>query len=836
MATEKKVKAVKASAPTYESVFQDISSKQASVNRARMVARLLENQPLDAWMTFELMEAAMQWVHHHKPNGIEWHVSEDVQTRDLGSITTARMLKLENTAVDSFYNFQSIRVDRKQGAAMRHQNRPDGMFLVQLETTAKGLQDMVLFYEGDVHGKDEGKSLYNGCKNNHKMYQAIAQAQSRNPDMAGCVVFAAMQYLPTDRLMEFLDDMLNAHIFVCVAIADWNKHIGEQRRKATLIGGVFDNSLQHSTEYDFVFGINIGLEQGVPGWEDTEFRKRVDEMLSDMQIPVMSISLQPILEGVAAYSTRTTLIGCVRIVICAIPRPKKNILTPAPREALFIYPLHIQEHVRFQGKSLDTQCANNVFATVLNFAGPIPAQLHFKKNMMSITSVSTNAPAGAAPAANSCSLPQTNGFFFAALPLAYYTIQQFEFVNMVLNYNWSPTRFEFTKALKAFRANKKKLTGDLDVTMFKTDQSSLFHVICASANTNPPIAEDFQMFLKECCRWNETDGAPAHSSPTIIFRTLGIFSLQNAIDFACAMQANPNKTYASLLASYPPGTQMLIQQCMKKLSANEAYAYIGKGPDDKFVADIPKVDDDGSQLVSKLIKAEKSILRLIFHSTWEVTVNGDDGDGRPDELALKLLKAYQESVVSWKCEPINWTNDARYQAGSKPSETLSDMLIGTLTQMQVVDQEQIISLSPKADDYEPGIAYAVLCKPREYPDQKYVCSAELPTTLKYLNYAENTTAKKDDVYKAKWGNVPITFKMLSENVLDGAKQVANTAHKTFMDWLREQLGLTDTSSKTIEELKQEFEKLNKDEKNAAVDAQNGGNDRDVYPMHMIHAP
>jgi hypothetical protein len=111
------------------------------------------------------------------------------------------------------------------------------------------------------------------------------------------------------------------------------------------------------------------------------------------------------------------------------------------------------------------------------------------------------------------------------------------------------------------------------------------------------------------------DGAPTYASPQIIFRTLGIFSLQNAIDFACEMKANPNKTYSGLLASYPVGTQLLIQQCMKKLSGNDAYAYIGQtGKSDAKTADqqeqVDSDDEDANapQLTRKLLEYEMQVL------------------------------------------------------------------------------------------------------------------------------------------------------------------------------------------------------------------------------------
>ena len=157
------------------------------------------------------------------------------------------------------------------------------MFLLELDTTSFGPQPMVLFYEGDVHKKDAKKTLYEGCRNSHKMYQAIAQAQSKNPNMAGCAIFAAMDDAPTDDLMPFLDDMLKAHIFVCIAIADWNAHIyvkSGQNRKTTMIGSFFKNSLNASIDYDFVFGINIGMANASPGFEETDYTHRIRVMLN----------------------------------------------------------------------------------------------------------------------------------------------------------------------------------------------------------------------------------------------------------------------------------------------------------------------------------------------------------------------------------------------------------------------------------------------------------------------------------------------------------------------------------------------------------------------------
>jgi hypothetical protein len=253
--------------------------------------------------------------------------------------------------------------------------------------------------------------------------------------------------------------------------------------------------------------------------------------------------------------------------------------------------------------------------------------------MMKMTEVYNNPPAGGI-SDTKCVLGQTNGFFYVALPFAYYTIQQFEFVNAALDYSWSPVRYDFRAMLRAFKTNKKNLTGDLHVTMFRKSKSSLFHIICESVDDLPELSADFEFFLKECCRWVEDtdkDGnaLPKYTSPKIIFRTLGIFSLQNAIDFACDIRANPNKTYSSLLASYPAGAQTLIQQCMKRLSGNEAYAYVGRtnvvDTTTQLVLEQPDSDDDTANtgpdtLAKRLLRWEKDLHKQLFHSTWKVDI------------------------------------------------------------------------------------------------------------------------------------------------------------------------------------------------------------------------
>ena len=172
-----------------------------------------------------------------------------------------------------------------------------------------------------------------------------------------------------------------------------------------------------------------------------------------------------------------------------------------------------------------------------------------------------------------CSFDETNGFFFIALPLAYYTIQQFEVVNGYLQYNWNDKFKNFDDVFDDMKDTFFDLNNTkIKVKMF-SDNKSLFHQICESIDdSTDDIDEDLKMFLQESCRWKEVD----KFSPVIFFRTMGIFSLQNAIDFAFEMQRTESKTYLNMLSSYPMGTQILIRQCMHKLTDVTAFAYLAR--------------------------------------------------------------------------------------------------------------------------------------------------------------------------------------------------------------------------------------------------------------------
>ncbi len=733
-----------------------------------MLGLLLEHQTLDTWMTYQLMQEAVKWVVDKQPLGMLLTYNEANHTRDQQSSTSATMLNLKNTPVDSFYNFQSIRVDGSTGKpAVRHQNRPDGVFLMKIATEMSFPQDMVIFYEGDVHGKDEKKDNETGCKNSHKMYQAFAQAQSKNPAMAGCTIFAAMQYSPIANITHFIDDMLKAHIFVCIAIADWNKY-NSTDRKRTLIANLFGekNSLVPGIQYDFVFGINIGLEAFPAGFNDGEYAYRITTMLHRLRKNGCSIELRDNLKHVAEFKKISHTIGCVKIVVCAIPRTNEKVFnnSQGQPQAMFIYPLNIAQIVTFDNQDMGTINDKSKVDRLLNISPNINGNYEFQKHMMRKTSVYTNN--NVVPETHGCSLSRTTGFFYVALPLAYYTIQQFEFVNAALNYMWSPTRFDYRALLRDFKALKKHLTGDVNVTMFKENKSSLFHVICESADYLPPLAQDFEIFLKECCRWHEDKDEnghelPRYTSPKIFFRTLGIYSMQNAIDFAYDIRANSNKAYTSLLDSYPVGTQLLIQQCMKKLTGNEAYAYVGRVVEDTrnqtAKPDDEQVDSDDETtntetLADLMLKVEHNVLTNLFHSEWKVSFpDGIDIDDRESEFAAILLKEYEKKVVCWKWTVVNH-DQQNGNNDQDASEALSKILTDYIKKVRLVDPGQSLNKNIRVPTklFCRNINYIITCVPDEESiQQKYSCSVDFPELLN-VSLETQVTDKKGRKYHAKW--------------------------------------------------------------------------------------
>lgn len=198
-----------------------------------------------------------------------------------------------------------------------------------------------------------------------------------------------------------------------------------------------------------------------------------------------------------------------------------------------------------------------------------------------------------------------------------------------------------------YHSNNSKIK----VTMFTKDakNTSLFHQICVSADESTDnIDKDFELFLRESCRWNEVDG----NSPVIFFHIMRIFSLQNAIDFVFEVQRTESKTYLNLLSSYPMGTQILIRQCIKKLTDVTAFAYLNRESSmPKPTESVKKEDSDDDQpsfldgLVKNLLSLKDVWTDLMSSTVWEVDFNQNFTELNDN---IDLLKIYKKEIKQWE--------------------------------------------------------------------------------------------------------------------------------------------------------------------------------------------
>ena len=639
-----------------EDIKKYVDDSFGTVDKSRMLSRLVDNEELDPWMTFELMEAALRNL-----ATLEGVVLKENMCRNRASSTTAapEHLNLEGSEADKYYNFQSIRVDGAKGkATIRHQNRPDGMFNLKLGQD----NEMVIFYEGDAHDRDVGKNETKGCKNAHKMYQYMIQAQSLNKRSSGCAVFAAMKDAPTDQVGEFIEDMFKAHMFAGMLIIQHNMY---QRKTArTILEDLLE--LDTKKKYDFVIGINIKSLPTNEAFSTDNFDGRVCNLLAALKKTDVKVELDFDDPTQKALPTYDCTVGCLNITCFAVPRAPENLLTRAYVEPPFVYPMHLSHVTTWFGDNgtMNTRLTNgNSVVNVRINPGNANMDLKFKKNMMKITYVDTRPNAVASK--NTCLLKDTDGFFYLALPLAYFTIEQFEcLVNRRLDYRWAPKRYDVKKMVYELMVSIKGVSIlPVRVEMFKEDENSLLQQICRSTDKkNPKITDEFQGFLKDCCKWEKCS---AYAYPAIFFRTLGIFTLPNAIDFACEVKNNQSATYTTLLSTYPVGTQIVIKQCMKKLSTNEAYGYLRREKiavkTDTLIEQGPSDEDDEPPPPPGIVGA----IQALFASTktsWDVTHrNSTDADyqtwsemqkkqaGRGKRiLPEELMKKYKKSVESWR--------------------------------------------------------------------------------------------------------------------------------------------------------------------------------------------
>jgi hypothetical protein len=413
-------------------------------------------------------------------------------------------------------------------------------------------------------------------------------------------------------------------------------------------------------------GINIKSRAGNDAFNLVHFQNRVDLVRNllnknteiDVELQNFGYDRQNELQ------TWDYTLGCLNITCFAVPRGSNDILNRGSRqEPPFIYPMHLSHVTKWSGDkgTMTMQPGNWLLEVFEHGHSGNNLDLHFRPHMMSITRVLTAQNDRAVN--NTCVLKETNGFFYVALPLAYFTVEQFEcLVNARLDYKWSPTKYDVRKMVQELMLKIKGLpTAKVNVQMFKTDQKSLLQTICKSTDTHvADITEEFKFFLKDCCKWDDCYG---YAYPAIFFRTLGIFSLQNAIDFACEVKNNQSATYTSLLSTYPVGTQIVIKQCMKKLSTNEAYAYLQR---DKIAVKTSTVQEQGpsdeDEPLGPIETIQKRITRAMTHKTtsWRVTnstaeiyeewfrIQERQAKRGNRILQDQLIKQYKKSVQLWK--------------------------------------------------------------------------------------------------------------------------------------------------------------------------------------------
>jgi hypothetical protein len=649
---------------TLNDVEKYVDTLFGSVDKNRMIARLVDNQGVDAWMTFELMEAAIRNVVDSEAfhgAGVELR---DNMCRDNATSTTASAehLHLENTDVDKYYNFQSIRVDRLTGKAMiRHQNRADGMFNLKLPQN-----EMVIFYEGDAHDKDAGKTEKKGCKNAHKMYQYIAQAQSKDIRTSGCAVFAAMKDSPIEDLVQIMEDMLKAHMFACMLIIQHN--MCQNKTTKTILEDLLSLDTKLNKKYDFVIGINIKSTSANAKFSTENFDGRVVDMLAALKQSDVAIELIQFGDQ-AQLQTWDYYVGSIYITCFGVPRAKDDIMKRSHLDRIpaFIYPYHLTNRTLWSNDTgtMTTDPGFWLLDIHKKTAPNSSMELHFHKNMMNVTRVLTTPNARAVK--NTCVLAETTGFFYCALPIAYFTVEQFEcLVNARMDYRWAPKRFDVKQMLDTFVNKMKGIKPvKVHVKMFMTNQHSLLQTICKRTDKGvEDITDEFKGFLRDCCRWDDAD-CEGYAYPAIFFRTLGILSLPTAIDFACECRNNPSATYTTLLSTYPIGTQIVIKECMKKLSTNEAYGYLTR---EKTDLKIVKVEEQGpsdededfsNETIVQTINRNLKNAMTFETKTWTVQhkKSTDEGydtwlvkiqqDSTSKTLQKKLIEEYKKSKKLW---------------------------------------------------------------------------------------------------------------------------------------------------------------------------------------------
>jgi len=389
-----------------------VAEHYQSVNKNRMHSAILQNMGIDTWMTFELMEAAINAIRTID----KFHVQINLEStlRDIGAAKVASKLALQNGDVDNFFCFHGIKFDSDTFETLKHGNRPDGTFKLKFKDSMDSDEKMVLFYEGDNHDKDEGKlsSTDGGCRNAHKFYQYFAQSQSYNAKFSGCTIIAAISRA-TAGFIPFLDAMFQAHMLAFAVIVDYNYQRDKKKKKETFL----DKHLQlvDGVTYDFVIGINMGANSTSPFRSDFyDARVQLIQSLTKAKVDIIP-EMKETVDGILLYEHTIMSVGMVFI---AVPRAELQYLKSGTKKPCFLYPMHLAEVVKFSTKELDVDLTT--FQKILDIRMFSSASIKFRKNMMHIKRVltipRTNPKQDKPHDKDYCMLENSSGFFWLLCP------------------------------------------------------------------------------------------------------------------------------------------------------------------------------------------------------------------------------------------------------------------------------------------------------------------------------------------------------------------------------------------------------------------------------------
>ena len=710
---------------------------------------------IDTWMTFELMEAAINAIRTID----KFHVQINLECtlRDIGAAKVASKLALQNEDVDNFFCFHGIKFDGETFETLKHGNRPDGTFKLNFKDSTGSDEKMVLFYEGDNHDKDEGKlsSTDGGCRNAHKFYQYFAQSQSYNAKFSGCTIITAISRA-TAGFIPFLDAMFQAHMLAFAVIVDYNYQRDKKEKKETFLGKHLP--LVDGVTYDFVIGINMGANNTSPFRSDFyDARVQLIQSLTKANVDIIP-EMRETVEGILLYEHTIMSVGMVFI---AVPRAELQYLKSGTKKPCFLYPMHLAEVVKFSTKELDVDL--NLFGNVLNIRMLPNPILKFRKHMMHIKRVltvpRTNPKQDKPHDKDYCMLENSSGFFLAALPVAYYTIQQLELVNDRLDYHYAKGAKSFKKVTDAykdiaFENSKRKIKVSMVSKGKGHPRVSLFHEICKSiSECEDDIEEDLKSFLIQGCLWENTDD----DSPVVFFKTMRIFSLQGAMDFAFDIQTGQNEVYSKMLLSYPIGTQIVIKQCMKKLTENGTPAYFLTETEDNF-AEISDIVDDKPEVnvtaVGRLIQS----IGTNQKTSWTVKVEDTQPtNSQNDSVFADLLLTEYKKQVKWKATTKAHTDTV------PPCEESIKKEIDKLVRTQLFTSQFALKL----ENFEPETRYEV-----QYPDHNYEFEPIfhedfVVNSERIWNTVKEKVKKKEDelVVFVQWGRKFAKFSYVHDETL-----------------------------------------------------------------------